>query len=578
MNLDSSANTQVTPSFIKFLDDSNNYTQTIENLSHLKLPPETLAQYINFMQTAPISIVFIDNNQNIQFTNKTIEYKLRKKQIELIGRPLSEVIPFNLNEDDKKEILKEVAANNHWSGRLSFIDKEDKVIRVWLKVSRFSHKDMPPVYGILFFDTANINYRDFINHSLSYYDTKTFLPNFNQFAFDINQMILNRDKKLKGLALIRCQNLSEITFHHSRQTMAEVTNTMVRRIKKELPSGYYLYRISRDIFAVLGSKFNHEKEFKILIEKIHQSLLSPLLIDSKKIFLTNEIGVVFYPTQVRELTKLLLTAEICLNQRDTTQVTYYSEAISNEYTLSLQTVEKLQSAFEDNQIKILYQPIVDPDGKIKAAEALLRWRDDELGTISPLIILKGAKEYGHIHKLTSWILNKVAEDRLFEKIQTTINLDAAQLMNEHFFTEIEKHLENQTLDPKQIIFEITEHESLHRCPKALALLSQLKALGFRLALDDFGVGYSDFSLLADLDLDILKVDPTFIKGIKEEPKKEIILKHILLLANDLGLITCFEGIETELELTHAKEIGADCLQGFYFSPALPLNDFTQKYL
>lgn len=578
MNKDSPINTHVTPSFIQFLDESNNYTQTIENLSRLELPPATLAQYINFMQTAPISIIFVDHHKNILFTNKTIEYKLRKKQAQLIGRPITEVIPLNLTEDDQQEILNEVNINNHWSGRFSFIDKENKVKRVWLKVSRFTHASGSPTYGILFFDTENINYRDFNSHSLSYYDNKTFLPNFNQFAVDINQMIRNKDKMLKGIALIRCQNLSEITVHHSRKTMDEVTNTMIRRIKQTLPKGYYLYRLSRDVFAVFSSKFNKEEEFKVIIEQIYQTLFTPLSIGSKKIFLTNEIGVVFYPTQIMDLTELLLSAEICLNQRDTTKVTYYSEEISNEYTLSIQTIEKLQSALEDNQIKVLYQPIVAPDGKIKAAEALLRWRDDDLGAVSPLVIIKGAKEYGHIHKLTTWIFNKVAEDRLFEKIPVTINLDAVQITHECFFAEIQKHIDNQTLDPKQIVFELTEHESLNRCPKVMTLLSKLKELGFRLAIDDFGVGYSDFGLLADLDFDILKVDATFIKGIKEKPKKEIILKNILLLANDLGLLTCFEGIETETELAYAKELGSDCLQGFYFSQAISLRDLTQKYL
>ena len=103
-------------------------------------------------------------------------------------------------------------------------------------------------------------------------------------------------------------------------------------------------------------------------------------------------------------------------------------------------------------------------------------------------------------------------------------------------------------------------------------------MGFRLALDDFGSGYSDFNLLTEAAFDILKVDATFIMGIKEEPKKEIVLKHILQLAKELGLLTCFEGIESQVELTYARELGSDCLQGFYFSHALSLDDFTNKYL
>ncbi len=578
MKTESNRTNPVTPSFIQFLNNSNDYTKTIDNLRRLELPPEIMAQYLTFMQSAPVPVIFVDRNETILFTNKTIEFKLGKNQSELIGHSISDVIPLRLNEGDKQAIIDEVRLNNHWNGRLSYIDNENNTKRSWIKVTRFENPPYAPTYGILFFDTDSVNYRDFSDHSLTYYDTKTFLPNFNQFAFDINQMARKRDSDVKGLALIRCHNLSEITVHYSRKIMDEVTNTMIRRIKKALPSGYYLYRLSRDVFAVFCSKCKNEASFKELIEELYQTLLTPLSIDSKKIFLTIEMGVVFYPTQVLELTDLLLSAEICLNQRDSTRITYYSEEMSNDYTLTLQTIEKMQSAFEDNKIKVLYQPIMDQNGNLEAAEALLRWRDEELGAVSPLVIIKGAKEYGHIHKLTTWILDKVVEDRLFDHIPITINLDAVQLTNDLFLSDIKNLVATKALNPHQIVFEITEHISLNCSSNALNILSELKSMGFRLALDDFGSGYSDFNLLTEAAFDILKVDATFIMGIKEEPKKEIVLKHILQLAKELGLLTCFEGIESQVELTYARELGSDCLQGFYFSHALSFADFTNKYL
>ncbi|MFZ2877080.1 MAG: diguanylate cyclase, partial [Enterococcus aquimarinus] len=297
MKTESNRTNPVTPSFIQFLNNSNDYTKTIDNLRRLELPPEIMAQYLTFMQSAPVPVIFVDRNETILFTNKTIEFKLGKNQSELIGHSISDVIPLRLNEGDKQAIIDEVRLNNHWNGRLSYIDNENNTKRSWIKVTRFENPPNAPTYGILFFDTDSVNYRDFSDHSLTYYDTKTFLPNFNQFAFDINQMARKRDSDVKGLALIRCHNLSEITVHYSRKIMDEVTNTMIRRIKKALPCGYYLYRLSRDVFAVFCSKCKNEASFKELIEELYQTLLTPLSIDSKKIFLTIEMGVVFYPTQ-----------------------------------------------------------------------------------------------------------------------------------------------------------------------------------------------------------------------------------------------------------------------------------------
>ncbi|MHC5267869.1 EAL domain-containing protein [Enterococcus sp. LJL98] len=567
----------VPPSFIQFLEDSNNYAQTIENLKHLALPPEVLAQYINFMQTAPISIVFIDSFQKILFTNKTLEYKLQKSQKELVGKPLSEVLTIHLTEEDQQEILLEVTENDHWSGTFSYINEDNQYKKVWLKVSRFHHPTTSPTIGILFFDNENINFRDFHEHSLNYYDAKTFLPNFNQLSFDLNRLIQKRDRTNKGLALIRCQNLSEITAYYSRNVMDEVTLTMIRRIKKILPKGFFLYRLSRDVFALFSSGLTDEHTFSTLIDTIYHALLEPLEFEGNQIFLTNEIGVALYPSQVKEVKDLLLSAEICLNQRDTTKVIYYSEEINRDYTFTLQTIEKLQVALEKDQITILYKPIVNYLGEIKAAEALIHWEDPELGTISSVDLLKGVKEYGHVNKLTAWILHKVAQDQLFHQLSITIKLNAAQITDAALLCEIKKHLENQTLDAAKIVFEITEHEDLNRCPFAMNTLRQLKNDGFRLGIDDFGVGYSDLALLTAIDFDVIKVDASFITGVTQEPKKEIILKHILLLAKELHLITCFKGITTKAERDCAAAIGSDCLQGPYFSDPLTPDQLLHKY-
>lgn len=568
---------QVSPAFIQFLEDSNNYSQTIENLKHLDLPPEILAQYINFMQTAPISIIFTDYQQRILFTNKTFEYKLQKKQTELIGLLLTDVLTIHLTEEDQQDILLEVIENNHWSGTFSYLNQEGELKKVWLKVSRFIHPNTPPTFGILFFDSENINYRNFASHSLSYYDPKTFLPNFNQFSFDLNQMILKKERDIKGLALIRCQNLSEITAYHSRKMMKEVTMTMIQRIKKELPKGYFLYRLSRDVFALFRSKMASEKEFEIIIERIYHTLLVPLSIDSKKIFLTNEIGVVFYPSQIQSLTQLLVSAEICLNQRDTSQVIYYSETLNKDYTHSIQTVEKLQIALDNNEVQILYRPIVKDNSQVIAAEALLHWNDTELGEISPLAILKGVKEYGHLSRLTTWIFEKIANDKLFIHVPVTVKLDAMQLMDNSLLPNIEQHLKNGTLDATNMILEITEQESLHPFPQIVNRLQKLKSLGFKLAIDNFGAGHTDLSLLTDLEIDILKIDASFVSGVTENPRKEIVLRHLLCLAKELNLVTCFKGITTESEYFFAKKMGTDRFQGRYFSPSLTPTDFIQKY-
>ncbi len=568
---------QITQEFSMFLDESNDYLKTINNLEKLNLSKEHLAQYISFMQTAPISIVFVDDAYRVLFTNKNFEQRMRKRQTELIGQSLKVIFPTNFHSTDQEEIWNHVLTHNQWNGSLTYLDKDGQIKKIWLKIKQFKNKNDHATFGIQFFDSGTLNFRAFSENTRSYFDVQTKLPNFNQFSYDINQSIRKRDTKLAGLALIRCQNLSEISMHHSRSTHKLVTNEMVKRILNVLPRYFYLYRLSREIFALYSSDYNNEDDFKSVVQKIREVLLVPLVLGEQTIFLNVEIGVAFYPNKMDHLASLLSSAEICLNQRDTSQIVYFSNQMIEKHVGNIQIIEKLQNALDHKLLQLKYQPIFDQKGQIKAAEAMIYWEDENIGIISPKQLLEATIEYGHTHKLNRWLLNQLAEDQLFNRFEVIIHLEPSQLMEKSFLTEIASHVKNKTFMPKQIYFEITELQSIQKVNQAIQRLKELKTMGFGLAINDLGIGYSNFNLLTNLTVDILKIDASFMAGLEKNSRKEIVLQHIIQLAKALGLMTCCEGIETIEELNLATGLGADCLQGFYFSEALSINDFINQY-
>lgn len=568
---------QITQEFSVFLDESNDYLKTINNLENLNLSKEHLAQYISFMQTAPVSIVFIDDTSRVLFTNKNFEQRMRKRQPELIGQSLKVIFPTNFHSTDREEIWNHVLTHNQWNGSLTYLDKDSQIKKIWLKIKQFKNSNGSATFGIQFFDSGTLNFRSFSENTYSYFDIQTKLPNFNQFSYDINQSIRKKDTEFAGLALIRCQNLSEISMHHSRPTHKLVTNEMVKRIRNVLPRYFYLYRLSREIFALYSSDYNNEDDFKVVVQKIREALLVPLVLCEQPIFLNVEIGVAFYPNKMDHLASLLSSAEICLNQRDTSKIVYFSNQMIEKHVSNIQIIEKLQNALDHKLLHLKYQPIFDQKGQVKAAEALIYWEDENIGVISTKQLLEAVIEYGHTYKLNRWMLNQLAQDQLCQRFKVIIHLEPSQLMEESFFTEITSHVKNKTLTPNQVYFEITELQSIQKVDLVIQRLKELKAMGFGLAINDLGIGFSNFNLLTNLTVDVLKIDASFMAGLEKNSRKEIVLQHIIHLAQELGLMTCCEGIETIEELNLAIGLGADCLQGFYFSKALTINDFFNQY-
>lgn len=434
----------ISQDFSVFSNESHDY------LKNINLSKEYLSLYISFMQSAPISIVFINEQEQILFTNKNFEYRARKGQTEMLGQPISDIFPINLNKNDREEIFFQTLTKGEWSGNLTYLDKKEYQKKIWLKINQFKFKDGDTLFGIQFFDSGTRNFRSFSENALSYLDTQTNLPNFNRFAFDINQAIWKKETKLAGLALIRCQNASEISMHHSRQTQKFAIKEMVERIQEVLPRYFYLYRLSREVFALYSSDYEKEDEFKTVVHQIRTKLLEPFIVENQPIFLILKFLGAIYPGQVNHLAALLQSAEVCLNQRETSKIIYFSESMNQKHISHLQIIEKLESACAQKKLQLKYQPIMNQAGTMKVVELSLDWQDEELGNISPKQILAATQEYGHTYKMNQWLLNEIAKEPLFKQLNIIVKIEASQLIEPSFLSEVRQSVKKQALIPNHI--------------------------------------------------------------------------------------------------------------------------------
>ena len=225
-------------------------------------------------------------------------------------------------------------------------------------------------------------------------------------------------------------------------------------------------------------------------------------------------------------------------------------------------------ALETNELKLLFQPIVDLEsGHIDACEALLRWDHPVLGPISPGEFIPIAESMGMIEAMTGWVLREacIAAASWPGEVRIAINISPASLKSHELPGNVIAALLETGLPARRLELEVTESIFLDDSGQTNTILRELQRIGLRLALDDFGTGYSSLSYLRSYRFDTLKVDQSFMAGVSSNAEDRAIVRAIGNLARDLAMDTVAEGIETPDQLLHAREAGFTNVQGYLFS-------------
>ncbi|MCS6958842.1 MAG: EAL domain-containing protein [Pseudanabaenaceae cyanobacterium SKYGB_i_bin29] len=249
--------------------------------------------------------------------------------------------------------------------------------------------------------------------------------------------------------------------------------------------------------------------------------------------------------------------------------------IQERFNIDRDLYNDLCQAIPNQELEIYYQPIVSiADNKISGFEALLRWQHPTRGKVSPGEFIPIAEQTGLINNMGAWVAQRSMLQlsrwhSAYPQLMVSINVAGSQLLDPQFINVIENGLSITGVSPSQIKLEITESDIITDVDRAINQLQQLRELGVKVCLDDFGIGYSSLSRVQEFPIDVIKIDRTFIKQ-----KNWVIANIIQLLADSLGVEVIAEGIETVEQLTKVRGIGCDYGQGFLFSPPLPVKEAT----
>lgn len=350
----------------------------------------------------------------------------------------------------------------------------------------------------------------------------------------------------------------------------EILCQVAHRLKACMPDGATVTRHDGDEFAfVLPLVFE-----RVGAERIGQMmkdvLSAPYDLGDRNVRLSASFGFAIYPFAGEEFENLLKSAETALyrsKRRGRAQITVYSTEIAQEMKRATQIEQALRNAIITDAVDVHFQPIVRiRDGMVAGFEALARWRDADLGFVSPAVFVPLAEERGFIDALSDTLLRKAAEAALSwpRELFLSFNLSSAQLMDPGTSSNILSTLSRVGLDPRRVELEITETAVMTSADTAQRIISELRATGVRISLDDFGTGQSSLGRLRDFTFDKVKIDRAFISRITSDRASEHIVRAIIAMCQGLDLSVVAEGIEEEADVDMLRALGCGMGQGYHY--------------
>lgn len=367
----------------------------------------------------------------------------------------------------------------------------------------------------------------------------------------------------------------------------ELLKASSRRLQSCLPADATLARLTANQFAIVLPNLERPQQARETAEELMDALSRPFSLPGQEIFVTTSIGIAFLLHQSEDIYTLLRQADAALEyakKQKSNYCQFYRSDMPVVFSDQIEMETWLRYALERSEFEVYYQPQLNlATGKVEGSEALIRWCHPEHGYISPAKFVPRAEETGLIVPIGEWVLETACAqakrwiDMNIGMRYVSINLSSVQFNQQNLIDQIKNTLATTGLAASQMELEVTETALMQDAESAIAILTELKALGIRIAIDDFGTGYSSLSYLKQLPIDTLKIDNCFVRGAVHDPKNQAILQSTIELAHRLNLTVVAEGVETPEEQALLSQYQCDYLQGFWVGRPMAAGDIEKKF-
>lgn len=414
-----------------------------------------------------------------------------------------------------------------------------------------------------------------------YHDYLTGLPNRMLFTDRLSQVIARRrsNETIAAVMFMDMDRFKVVNDSLGHAAGDELLELIAKMAQGALREGDTVARVGGDEFTILLRDIAKFEDIPMVVERIFDIFRNPIKLLGNDIFMTVSVGIAVYPYDGADSTALMKNADIAMyhaKNNGGNRYEMYNPEMAQRAVERLTIGNKLRSALDQGEFILFYQPQYDlRKNRFTAAEALIRWQNQEMGLVSPVTFIPIAEETGVIVPIGEWVLrtacslNRKLNQLGLEDLSISINISPRMFGDPGFASSIVTVLKESGLDPRYLMLEITEGLLMSNLVDASKIIKEMKSAGVRFSIDDFGTGYSSLAYLKNLSINELKIDRSFIKDLTKDTDDRLIVKAIISLAHSLSLEVIAEGVETREQLDFLVEHHCDKIQGYYYSKPLP---------
>jgi diguanylate cyclase (GGDEF)-like protein/PAS domain S-box-containing protein len=556
-------------------------------INALKAMEQRLELWAKVFEASSESIVIMNAERKIISVNRAFCMSTGYDFHEMISKDMAFLVDSTealaWTEQPDKEV---------WAGEVHMCKCSGERYPAWLMISAV-HKS--GAHGeVVNFIATSIDITDRKAHEerirfLAHHDVLTELPNRSlcqqRLAEAIDQARVSGEKvAVLFIDLDRFKLINDTLGHHIGDGLLR---TVARRLTQSVRVEDTVSRLGGDEFVVIMRHINDRQELDAAVnERLMPSIRQSAMVDGHSLTVSCSVGVALFPDDAQTQDELMRRADAAMYEAKAAgrDMARFFSSETDQRILARQTLEsQLRQALASGEFSLHYQPrLCARTRRMLGAEALLRWSNPVLGQVSPADFIPLAEETGLIKPIGLWVLKEACKqwmqfqmDGVFDGLELSVNLSAVQLADPDLVRQLQEVLGQTGLPAAQLELELTESHLMDNPAAAQAQVSALKRLGLQIAIDDFGTGYSSLAYLKRFEIDILKVDQSFVRGMLDDSADAAIVHAVIALGHTLGFKVVAEGVENMPTAQTLTALGCDELQGYCFSRPLDVPHFQE---